>query len=71
MATKAANCSCCQCKAVLVVLRWRNGRKILVAECPNCNEEMIFDLETALRVLGVQQPNTESIVLTPMPEGLM
>lgn len=64
----AAVGKCTKCEKHLVYVVWRNGKRLLVIGCPDCNVEMHFDLETLEDILGEPEFTLEKTVfLSPGP----
>ena len=66
---KVASGCCSECQAFLIVMKWREGRRIIVAEC-NCGAEMIFDILKMVEVLGEQQPENY-VLMAEEPHRIM
>ena len=61
--------SCCTCKKQLVFLRVKENRVIVVVGCPNCREEMQFDLHAMVDALFNETVDHEQMLRDFNPKG--
>lgn len=59
--------NCGICGKLLVVLKWKQGKRTLVVVCEECREEMHYNLDEMIETLGLDLSGMDDIVLCQEP----